>query len=32
MSNEERRDSLADQAAAWIPPWERPTPTPEPTD
>ncbi|MFF4894102.1 SMC-Scp complex subunit ScpB [Micromonospora chersina] len=26
MSDEERRDSLADQAAAWIPPWERPTP------
>ncbi|MCM0679202.1 SMC-Scp complex subunit ScpB, partial [Micromonospora phytophila] len=26
MSNEERRDSLADQAAAWVPPWERPTP------
>lgn len=23
MSDEERRDSLADQAAAWIPPWER---------
>ncbi|WFE39782.1 SMC-Scp complex subunit ScpB [Micromonospora sp. WMMD998] len=33
MSDEERRDSLADQAAAWIPPWERPTPaTPAPTD
>lgn len=36
MSDEERRDSLADQAAAWIPPWERPTPPrprpdPEPT-
>ncbi|MGW4156911.1 SMC-Scp complex subunit ScpB [Micromonospora chersina] len=40
MSDEERRDSLADQAAAWIPPWERPTPpkprtetdaTPEPS-
>lgn len=31
MSDEERRDSLADQAAAWIPPWERPTP-PKPTD
>ncbi|SCG77337.1 SMC-Scp complex subunit ScpB [Micromonospora humi] len=30
MSDEERRDSLADQAAAWIPPWARPTP-PEPT-
>ncbi|MCZ7438274.1 SMC-Scp complex subunit ScpB [Micromonospora sp. WMMC241] len=29
MSDEERRDSLADQAAAWIPPWARPTP-PEP--
>ncbi|MGS2619066.1 SMC-Scp complex subunit ScpB [Micromonospora sp. LZ34] len=26
MSNEERRDSLADQAAAWVPPWQRPTP------
>ncbi|MFG1885601.1 SMC-Scp complex subunit ScpB [Micromonospora sp. NPDC049102] len=24
MSDEERRDSLADQAAAWVPPWERP--------
>ncbi|MFG2104620.1 SMC-Scp complex subunit ScpB [Micromonospora echinaurantiaca] len=24
MSNEERRDSLADQAAAWVPPWQRP--------
>ncbi|MFG1661219.1 SMC-Scp complex subunit ScpB [Micromonospora chersina] len=33
MSDEERRDSLADQAAAWIPPWERPTPqTPEATE
>jgi segregation and condensation protein B len=32
MSDEERRDSLADQAAAWIPPWERPTPPkPAPT-
>ncbi|MFC4147237.1 SMC-Scp complex subunit ScpB [Micromonospora mangrovi] len=32
MSDEERRDSLADQAAAWIPPWERPTPPkPDPT-
>ncbi|MFE0593245.1 SMC-Scp complex subunit ScpB [Micromonospora echinospora] len=32
MSNEERSESLADQAAAWIPPWERrPTPAPEPT-
>ncbi|NYF58543.1 SMC-Scp complex subunit ScpB [Micromonospora purpureochromogenes] len=30
MSDEERRDSLADQAAAWVPPWERPTP-PRPT-
>ncbi|SCF25253.1 segregation and condensation protein B [Micromonospora viridifaciens] len=27
MSDEERRDSLADQAAAWIPPWQRPAPT-----
>ncbi|MCI4065538.1 SMC-Scp complex subunit ScpB [Micromonospora sp. R77] len=26
MSDEERRDSLADQAAAWVPPWERPAP------
>ncbi|MDT0532119.1 SMC-Scp complex subunit ScpB [Micromonospora sp. DSM 115977] len=25
MSNDERRDSLADQAAAWVPPWQRPT-------
>lgn len=25
MSDEERRDSLADQAAAWIPPWQRPS-------
>ncbi|MEW2380240.1 SMC-Scp complex subunit ScpB [Micromonospora sp. NPDC047812] len=25
MSSEERRDSLADQAAAWVPPWQRPT-------
>ncbi|MFG1834367.1 SMC-Scp complex subunit ScpB [Micromonospora chersina] len=33
MSDEERRDSLADQAAAWIPPWERPTPPrPDGTD
>ncbi|MBW4700387.1 MULTISPECIES: SMC-Scp complex subunit ScpB [unclassified Micromonospora] len=35
MSDEERQDSLADQAAAWIPPWERPTarqqPAPAPT-
>ncbi|MEU2612396.1 SMC-Scp complex subunit ScpB [Micromonospora sp. NPDC007271] len=31
MSDEERQDSLADQAAAWIPPWERPVPPkPEP--
>ncbi|MEU4643678.1 SMC-Scp complex subunit ScpB [Micromonospora sp. NPDC023814] len=29
MSSEERRDSLADQAAAWIPPWQRPTPAAE---
>ncbi|MCX4473090.1 SMC-Scp complex subunit ScpB [Micromonospora sp. NBC_01655] len=29
MSDEERRDSLADQAAAWVPPWERPA-APEP--
>ncbi|WP_431913833.1 SMC-Scp complex subunit ScpB [Micromonospora carbonacea] len=26
MSDEERRDSLADQAAAWVPPWNRPRP------
>ncbi|MET7709046.1 SMC-Scp complex subunit ScpB [Micromonospora sp. NPDC005413] len=26
MSDEERGDSLADQAAAWVPPWERPRP------
>ncbi|TCB90481.1 SMC-Scp complex subunit ScpB [Micromonospora zingiberis] len=26
MSNEERRDSLADQAATWVPPWQRPAP------
>ncbi|WP_328348333.1 SMC-Scp complex subunit ScpB [Micromonospora sp. NBC_00421] len=34
MSDEEHRDSLADQAAAWVPPWERPTPRqkPVPTD
>ncbi|SCL29344.1 SMC-Scp complex subunit ScpB [Micromonospora inyonensis] len=31
MSNEERSESLADQAAAWIPPWERrPSPGPAP--
>ncbi|SCF45945.1 SMC-Scp complex subunit ScpB [Micromonospora mirobrigensis] len=24
MSDEQRRDSLAEQAAAWIPPWDRP--------
>ncbi|MER5338354.1 SMC-Scp complex subunit ScpB [Micromonospora sp. NPDC002717] len=29
MSSEERRNSLADQAAAWIPPWQRPTPPAE---
>ncbi|MEU1607554.1 SMC-Scp complex subunit ScpB [Micromonospora matsumotoense] len=36
MSDEERQDSLADQAAAWVPPWERPAarhaPAPAPTD
>ncbi|MEU7590121.1 SMC-Scp complex subunit ScpB [Micromonospora sp. NPDC049230] len=37
MSDEERRDSLADQAAAWVPPWDRPRPpaaedTPDTTD
>ncbi|MET8260306.1 SMC-Scp complex subunit ScpB [Micromonospora sp. NPDC005205] len=26
MSDEQRRDSLADQAAAWVPPWDRPRP------
>ncbi|WP_327039973.1 SMC-Scp complex subunit ScpB [Micromonospora ureilytica] len=26
MSDEEHRDSLADQAAAWVPPWDRPRP------
>ncbi|MFI7523842.1 SMC-Scp complex subunit ScpB [Micromonospora globbae] len=26
MSTEEHRNSLADQAAAWVPPWERPRP------
>ncbi|WP_192902262.1 SMC-Scp complex subunit ScpB [Micromonospora globbae] len=26
MSTEEHRHSLADQAAAWVPPWERPRP------
>ncbi|MGC4870267.1 SMC-Scp complex subunit ScpB [Micromonospora sp. DT53] len=26
MSDEERGDSLADQAAAWVPPWDRPRP------
>ncbi|MFJ8582660.1 SMC-Scp complex subunit ScpB [Micromonospora sp. NPDC093277] len=30
MSDEERRDSLADQAAAWVPPWQRPAPAPAP--
>ncbi|RUL89988.1 SMC-Scp complex subunit ScpB [Verrucosispora sp. FIM060022] len=29
MSHEERRDSLADQAATWIPPWQRPAPPAE---
>ena len=34
MSDEERRDSLAEQAAAWVPPWERPPPgrAPSPPD
>ncbi|MEU8391986.1 SMC-Scp complex subunit ScpB [Micromonospora sp. NPDC048842] len=27
MSDEQRRDSLADQAAAWVPPWDRPRPS-----
>ncbi|NLU80973.1 SMC-Scp complex subunit ScpB [Micromonospora sp. HNM0581] len=26
MSDEERPDSLAEQAAAWVPPWQRPAP------
>ncbi|RKN37957.1 SMC-Scp complex subunit ScpB [Micromonospora endolithica] len=26
MNDEERQDSLADQAAAWVPPWDRPRP------
>nr|QLK00457.1 SMC-Scp complex subunit ScpB [Micromonospora carbonacea] len=30
MSDEERRDSLADQAAAWVPPWDRPRPPTRP--
>ncbi|WP_405095546.1 SMC-Scp complex subunit ScpB [Micromonospora sp. NBC_01412] len=31
MSEEERHDSLADQAAAWVPPWDRPAqPRPDP--
>ncbi|MFG2062485.1 SMC-Scp complex subunit ScpB [Micromonospora sp. NPDC048871] len=29
MTHEERGDSLADQAAAWIPPWQRPAPPAE---
>ncbi|QLQ35320.1 SMC-Scp complex subunit ScpB [Micromonospora robiginosa] len=32
MSDEERGDSLADQAAAWVPPWARPAPDPAPDD
>ncbi|MFI6066933.1 SMC-Scp complex subunit ScpB [Micromonospora sp. NPDC051227] len=36
MSDEQRGDSLADQAAAWVPPWDRPRPpaadTPTPPD
>ncbi|WBB81298.1 SMC-Scp complex subunit ScpB [Micromonospora sp. WMMD882] len=31
MSHEERAHSLADQAAAWVPPWER-RPAPAPSD
>ncbi|MBY8874489.1 SMC-Scp complex subunit ScpB [Micromonospora sp. PLK6-60] len=30
MSEQQRRDSLAEQAAAWVPPWERPAPPPNP--
>lgn len=32
MSNDERADSLAEQAAAWIPPWQRAAPTAPPED
>ncbi|MEW2144234.1 SMC-Scp complex subunit ScpB [Micromonospora vinacea] len=37
MTDEQRGDSLADQAAAWVPPWDRPRPpaaedTPTPPD
>ncbi|MFG1780684.1 SMC-Scp complex subunit ScpB [Micromonospora sp. NPDC049051] len=33
MSSDERRDSLAEQAAAWVPPWQRPsTPSPAPAE
>ncbi|MEU8424776.1 SMC-Scp complex subunit ScpB [Micromonospora sp. NPDC048835] len=36
MSEQERRDSLAEQAAAWVPPWDRPRPpaadTPTPSE
>ncbi|MEG3632399.1 SMC-Scp complex subunit ScpB [Micromonospora palythoicola] len=28
MSDEKRSDTLADQAAAWVPPWQRPAPAP----
>ncbi|AVT33938.1 SMC-Scp complex subunit ScpB [Plantactinospora sp. BC1] len=30
MTSEKRPDSLAEQAAAWVPPWERPTGTASP--
>ena len=29
MSNDEQPDSLAAQAAAWVPPWERPQRPPD---
>ncbi|WP_341720471.1 SMC-Scp complex subunit ScpB [Micromonospora sp. FIMYZ51] len=32
MSKEDRPESLADQAAAWIPPWQRPAPPAEADD
>lgn len=32
MSNDERRDSLADQAAAWVPPWQREPTTAAPNE
>ncbi|MBF9132511.1 SMC-Scp complex subunit ScpB, partial [Plantactinospora sp. S1510] len=32
MTSEKRPDSLAEQAAAWVPPWERAPATPPPTE